>query len=157
MNDHKRSKNRHSGGQSVVEFAVLLPVIFTLFGAAVDIARVYQAWITLESATRDAAEYVATNDTTTSAAQADAKARVCAQMVNISGFAGTASDCSQPNVSVALTVSTTQAGASPKYPIGTATVTATFPFRTFFNYPLFTQNGTLTISSAQTFSIIQGR
>ena len=39
----------------------------------------------------------------------------------------------------------------------TVTVRATLPFRTFFGYPLFTQNGAWTLSSTQSFSILQHR
>ena len=55
-----------SRGQSVAEFALLLPVLLAFLGMTIDFARVYQAWITLESATRDAAEYAATSGTSLS-------------------------------------------------------------------------------------------
>ena len=47
------------GGQSVVEFAILLPLLVALVGLAIDVARVYEAWTGLEAGTRDAAEYLA--------------------------------------------------------------------------------------------------
>src|SRR3954468_8482009 len=100
MNDRIRPHSRRTAGQSLVEFAVLLPVMLTLFGAAVDVARVYQAWITLEASTRDAAEYVATYDTTATGALSDATTRICTQMVNIPGRTGSADPavCTQPAV-----------------------------------------------------------
>ncbi len=160
MNDRIRPHSRRTAGQSLVEFAVLLPVMLTLFGAAVDVARVYQAWITLEASTRDAAEYVATYDTTDTAALSDATTRICTQLVNIPGRTGSASDpavCTQPAVTATVSVSTTATGASTRYPIATANIVATFPFRTLFPYPLFTQNGAWTLTSRHTYSIIQGR
>ena len=132
-----------------------------MVGAAVDIARLYQGWITLEGATRDAAEYAATNDKTSSAASADAQRIVCGQAATLPGFAapaGTPTACTSPSVAVtSYALSTTAAGASTKYPIATVTVTSTLPFRTFFGYPLFTQNGAWNLTSTQTYSIIQGR
>jgi Flp pilus assembly protein TadG len=148
-------------GQSLVEFALILPILLTMLGAAVDIARVYQGWITLEGATRDAAEYAASFDATSGAATSDAQRIVCTQAAALSGFAappGNPTACTSPAVTVSsFSVSTTAAGASVKYPIATVTVTATLPFRTFFGYPLFTQGGAWTLSSTQSFSIVQGR
>jgi Flp pilus assembly protein TadG len=148
-------------GQSLVEFALILPILLTLVGAAVDIARLYQGWITLEGATRDAAEYAATFDPTSAAATSDARRIVCTQAAALPGFAapaGTPTACTSPTVTVSsFSLSTTAAGASTKFPIATVTVTATLPFRTFFGYPLFTQNGAWTLTSTQSFSIVQGR
>jgi Flp pilus assembly protein TadG len=161
MHRRPRSVRRSRRGQSLVEFAVILPLLLTLVGAAVDIARVYQAQITLEGATRDAAEYAATYETTSAAALASATARVCTQMASIPGRVGSPSDpstCTQPAVAVSnFSVSTTATGASTKYPIGTVTVTSTFPFRPLFAYPLITQNGAWTITATETYSVIQGR
>jgi Flp pilus assembly protein TadG len=61
----KRARTR---GQSLVEFALLLPVLLALVGATLDVARLYFAWIGLEAATRDAAQaiasYAGSDDTT---------------------------------------------------------------------------------------------
>jgi Flp pilus assembly protein TadG len=146
--DDTRARTR---GQSIVEFAIILPILLTLFGAAIDIARVYQAWNVLESTTRDAAEYAATNDVTSAAAAADANRIVCTGNGNPVG-------CTSPTVTISsFALSTTAAGASTKYPIATVTVSTSLPFRTFFAYPVFTQEGAWMLSSSQTFSIVQGR
>lgn len=137
--------------------------MLTLVGAAVDVARVYQGWITLESATRDAAESAATKVTVTDAntALTEAKRVICTQTANLAGFAAPAGNptaCTSPSITVSgYSVSTTATGASSTNPIASVTVTATLPFRTFFGYPLFTQNGAWTLTSTQSFSIIQGR
>jgi Flp pilus assembly protein TadG len=153
--------SRRSRGQSLVEFALILPILLTMVGAAVDIARLYQGWITLEGATRDAAEYAATFDSTATTATTDAKRIICTQTASLSGFvapAGNPTACTTPAVSVSsFSVSTTATGASVAHPIATVTITATLPFRTFFGYPLFTQNGAWTLTSNQTYAIIQGR
>jgi Flp pilus assembly protein TadG len=148
-------------GQSLVEFALILPILLTMVGAAIDLARLYQGWITLEGATRDAAEYAATKDATSTAALSDAKTIICTQAATLPGFAapaGQPTNCTSPAVSVTnFSVSTTATGASSTFPIASVTVTATLPFRTFFGYPLFTQNGAWTLTSTQSYSIIQGR
>ena len=152
---------RRPRGQSLVEFALILPILLTMLGAVVDVARMYQGWITLEGAARDAAEYAATFDATSGAATTDAQRIICTQTASLSGFAAPAGNptaCTSPTVTISsFSLSTTAAGASQKYPIATVTVTATLPFRTFFGYPLFTQNGAWTLTSTQSFSIIQGR
>ncbi len=138
-------------GQSLVEFALILPVMLALLGGSIDFARVFRGWIDLQSATRSASEYVATRDTTLSAAQTDAQVMVCAQVTGNSS-------CVSPAVTVSnWSLSTTVTGASPAHPIGTATVTATMPFRTLFAYPFFTQNGAWTIGASVTYSVVQGR
>jgi Flp pilus assembly protein TadG len=145
-------------GQALVEFALLLPILLTLLGAAIDISRVYAAWTTLEAATRDASEQVATDTTitTSGAATTRAQAIVCGQMVGVNGYVAAGSSCSTPNVSVTWSSSTASPGTNLN-PKVTTTVVTTFPFRTFFPYPLFTQGGAWTLSSTQTYTILQGR
>ena len=159
------SRRRKSLGQSLVEFALILPIVLTIMGAAVDMARLYGAWIALEGSTRDAAELVATTDGLTSnyaTASAPARTVVCSQMANIVGFVapdGQPTNCSQPAVTLTWAPPSIDpaVGASERYPVGTATVTATLPFRMLFAYPFLTQDGTWTISSTQTYKIVQGR
>lgn len=137
-------------GQSLVEFALVVPVMLGLFGGAIDLARLYHTWISLEASTRDAAEYAATNDTTYGAAATDAQKVVCSEF-------GQSATCSDPSVSVtSFSLSTTQAGASTSHPIATATIATSTSFRTLFPYPFLSQQ-TLTLSSTRSFSIVQGR
>jgi Flp pilus assembly protein TadG len=152
-------------GQSVTEFALILPVMLAFLGLTLDFARVFQAWITLESATRDAAEAAATNATTTAGALDVAQRTICLQSDNIPGFtrsALTSPDdvqlCAAPTVTiVTFTRSTTAVGASTTYPLGTATVQARMTFAPLLAWPLITQNGTWTITTQESFSIFQGR
>jgi Flp pilus assembly protein TadG len=152
----------------VTEFAIILPLMLAFLGMGIDFARVFQAWITLESATRDAAEAAATDTTVTNSTQALdlAKRTICVQAQNVPGFtrsALTSPDdvelCTAPTVSItSFTISTDPAvGASPTYPMGTAAVQVSLPFRPLFAYPLITQNGTWTIVTTGTFSILRGR
>lgn len=164
--DSARPRPGRARGQSVAEFALLLPVMLAFLGLTIDFARVFQAWITLESATRDAAEYAATNGTGSSDALTKAKKVVCLQAQNIPGFQRSTltspndiEQCLSPTVSVVSWGTTTSgaSGASPTYPIATVTIRATVPFTPLFAYPFLTQNGTWTVTSQQTFSIAQGR
>ena len=49
----------HHRGQSMAEFALVVPILLVLVVAISDFARVFAAGITIESATRDAAEATA--------------------------------------------------------------------------------------------------
>jgi Flp pilus assembly protein TadG len=154
-------RNRMSRGQALAEFALVLPVLITLTGAAMDFARVYQASITLQGATRNAAEFVATRSTDMSAAQTQARRVVCTEMKDLPGFVpgsgGNVATCTAPIVNVtSFSLSTTAPGANSTYPLGTATVYAEFPFRTVIPWP-WLPDGAWDIGTTQTYSVIQGR
>ncbi|HET7677684.1 MAG TPA: TadE/TadG family type IV pilus assembly protein [Candidatus Limnocylindrales bacterium] len=144
----------------MVEFALVLPIMFTVFGACLDFARVYQAWIVLQGATRTGAEMAASSATSASNAQAIAEAQVCTEATGLPGYiAGPGpGQCLQPDANVTFfSRSTTAPGGSTRYPVATVTVTATFPFRTLFSYPLLTSGGTWTLSATESYSVVQGR
>lgn len=56
-----RRPRRGAKGQSLVEFALVAPVMLALMGIAIDGARLYFSYVKLESAARDAAQYVASD------------------------------------------------------------------------------------------------
>jgi len=140
-----RGLRTRSRAQSLVEFALILPILLTLTGTAVDISRVYGVWVTLEGATRDAAEQVASDVTVTSQAGAVTRARtiLCGQLVYTAGFAapvGNPAACTSPSLTVTWTSSTVAPGTL-RNPLITVKVESHLDFRTLFAYPLFTQNG----------------
>ena len=149
----------------MTEFALLLPVLLGFLGLTIDFARVYQAWITLESATRDAAELAATTAASSATATTMARKTVCLQAQNVPGFTRSAlaspsdiEQCTAPVVTVVtFNLSTTAPGASTPYPIGTATVESRLPFSPIVAWPFITQNGTWTIVTRATFSVAQNR
>lgn len=154
-------KQRRSLGQSLVEFALILPILLTLTGAAIDVSRVFGVWVTLESATRDAAEQVASDVTVTNQSQADTrgKAILCSQLASTAGFSappGAPTACTSPSATVTW-VSSSAAPGTARNPVVTVTVTSSLQFRTLFPYPLFTQGGAWTLNSTQKYEILQGR
>ena len=157
-------------GQSLVEFSVVLPVLLAIVGIVIDASRVYQAWTNLESATRDAAQYLATSSTdptspdyTTQGVNSDGKAAYI--LTEATGFTftrsptqGTLTDCSQPQVTTTYSTDTSDAsGGTASNPAGTARVLACLPFRTLFAYPFLTTNGSWIVRSDRSYTILVGR
>ena len=58
---HAGARRGRGTGQSLVEFALILPILLALTGMAIDASRVYVQWIDLESGARDAAQYIASD------------------------------------------------------------------------------------------------
>ena len=54
-------RRRSLQGQSLVELALILPVVILIVAAAVDLGRVYFSWVNLTSAARVGAAYAASN------------------------------------------------------------------------------------------------
>jgi Flp pilus assembly protein TadG len=165
----RRSRHGHRG-QSLVEFAVVLPVLLAIVGVLIDAARVYGLWTSLESATRDAAQYLATSSTDPTSADytwpgenADNKAAyiltvatgyTVERSLTVDEFA----TCDVPQVTTTYTEDTTIAnGGTVSNPIGTATVTACVPFRTLFSYPFLTTDGAFVLRTERTMSVVVGR
>jgi len=159
-----------AGGQSLVEFAIILPVLLGFVGVTIDVARLYQAWTNLESATRDAAQYLATSNTdplaadhTTQGNDSDSKAMYILQVATGTSFSrsltqGNLDSCSQPRLSTTYSESTaSSAGGSTAFPVGTAKVMSCMPFRTLFGYPFVTIDGYWTLRSEREVKSIVGR
>jgi Flp pilus assembly protein TadG len=130
----------------------VVPVLLLLAGVGIDFSRLYNYWIDLESATRDAAEYAATNTLNQGDAWTEAKRIVCGQF-------GKGPTCTDPAVaSPYFTMATDSAsGGSSDYPVVTVGVTSTTTFRTIVPYPGLTNGGVVTLTSSRKYSIIHGR
>jgi Flp pilus assembly protein TadG len=167
-------------GQSLVEFALVVPILFALIGVLLDFSRVFSVWVNLESATRDAAQYVATDpgyttsggyydtsDTTsycasypcTSAPSSDAKTVLDREVGRTFTKSSSQTTCTGPTVWAVLSSPSTNTadGGSAAYPMAQATVTACMSFQPLFSYPLLTQNGSWTIRSERSFKVLVGR
>lgn len=152
------SRRRSTRGQSLVEMALILPFLLAFAGAAADFARVYQASMTLESAVRNAAEYVATNSANATAATTDARRVVCLESVRIPGFtAGTGTlpneNCTAPAVTTSGFAITTVASGDQ---MGTVHVHASLAFNTLAPYPFLPHDG-WTLQADSTYSVLRNR
>jgi Flp pilus assembly protein TadG len=142
--------------------ALILPFLLAFAGGATDLARAYQAWLTIESASRNAAEYVATTSADATAALTDARHVVCQESQTAPGFnQGSPPDailnCTQPVVTVpSFAISTAQTGATVANPIATAHVRVTLPFNTLFPYPFVPHDG-WTLTADATYAVVRGR
>lgn len=154
-------RHRSPRGQALVEFAILLPLLAALAGGAIDFARVYQASMALQSATRNGAESAASSTATQSAAQTEAQRVVCTETQRLPGFVagsgGSVPTCTAPNVRVtAYTYSATGSGFSASYPLVSTTVRSELDFSLLIPWPLIS-DGSWTLSSEQSYSVVQNR
>jgi len=56
--DRSRSRSR---GQALVELAIILPILLVIVGAAIDLGRLFTAYVSIENAAKEGAFYGATN------------------------------------------------------------------------------------------------
>jgi Flp pilus assembly protein TadG len=59
----RRRWHRRSSGQALAEFAIIAPLFFLLIFGFVDMARMYQSWVTIQHAAREGARYGVTGRT----------------------------------------------------------------------------------------------
>lgn len=157
-------------GQSLVEFSVVLPVLLAIVGIVIDASRLYSAWTNLESATRDAAQYLAkssvdplSEDYTTEGLDSDTKAIYLLNGATGVSFTrsetqGTLTDCDQPQLTTTFaTDPALSGGGSSAYPASTATVRVCMRFQTMFPYPFLGDGGSFTLSSEREMTLIVGR
>lgn len=146
-------------GQALVELAIVLPILLAFAGITVDFGRAYSAQMTLESATRMAAEWVAGTATSEEAALAEARTRICDELDGVIGYVDgdTPGSCEQPEVDVlSYTRSSTAPGASAFYPLGSVTVEARLPFQMLMPWP-WLDRGTWELRATESFQVLQGR
>jgi hypothetical protein len=58
-----RRRNGRERGQTLAEFAIAAPIFFLLVFGFVDVARLYQSWVTIQHAAREGARYGVTGRT----------------------------------------------------------------------------------------------
>lgn len=105
--DVRRSRR----GQSVVEFALLAPILIFLVMAIVDLARVYTTSIDVESAAREAADYgtfgsqkwnPAVYSLPTDGTEAKMRLRACVAASKLPDYVGPDDSCTNPVVTYEL-------------------------------------------------------
>ena len=90
-------------GQSVVEFALILPLVLVLLLAIVDFARLYTTILTVESAAREAADYGAfhwyqwQDSPTATTTAAEMNRRACVAISNLPEYTSSGGTCMDPS------------------------------------------------------------
>lgn len=103
-------------GQSVVEFALVLPLMLILLMATIDFARVYTTMMSIESAAREAADYGTTlgagkwqSGTPMDTTVAEMQRRACVAASDLPDYADPDSDpatgCTNPSFAYCMTAS----------------------------------------------------
>jgi hypothetical protein len=99
---------RRSSGQSVVEFALIAPLMVILVLAVIDMARIYTTMLTVESAAREAADYgtfgsqrwdPAFYDVPTTGTKDQMWRRACVAAKNLPDYVGPDTACTNPTFS----------------------------------------------------------
>ncbi|HET7828162.1 MAG TPA: PKD domain-containing protein [Candidatus Limnocylindrales bacterium] len=148
-------RRRHrSRGQSLVEFALVLPVFLLLLLIGVDFGRVFFSTIQLGNAVREAANYGATNpiDTVGMLARANRERNVQGQGGELATLTGAnlATACAAPNgTTMACALSPGGGGAGNTL---TVTLNSPFSFLTPFINGFF--GGSLTLRSSATVAVL---
>lgn len=111
MPTKSRFARRHSRGQSVVEFALVLPLLVILMIAIIDLARVYTTLLSVESAAREAADFasfgsqkwnVAVYSALPDGTEAKMERRACVAASDLPDYAGPDDNCTNPTFSYKL-------------------------------------------------------
>lgn len=98
-------------GQSVVEFALVLPLLLVILLAVADFARVYTTMLSVESAAREAADFGTFGaerwrpDSYATYTVPEMQRRVCVATKNLAEYAGPDEDCGNPTMTYCLTPS----------------------------------------------------
>jgi hypothetical protein len=130
-------RRRHQEAQSVVEFALVLPLMLVLLMAIFDLSRIYTTMMSVESAAREAADY----GTTLGAGKwqvgapmdgtvAEMQKRACVAASDLPDYQDSDGDpatgCTNPSFAYCLT---TSIGGTCTYPIDPTAATCDDPLR----------------------------
>ena len=138
---------RRLGGQSLVEFALTLPVVMLILLFGLDFGRVFLGWVTLNNAVREGANYAALNPTAWQGAgdpslQAEYARLITAESAGI--------NCTLPSP---LPAPTFTGGTSIGAP---ATVSITCGFKLITPFIGAIVGNTVNVSSSATFPVRSG-
>ncbi len=146
------TSSKHRGaargnGQSVAEFALILPIMLLLALAIGDFGRVYASIISIEAGAREAADYGAFSPQNWEASEvatteAEMMRRACTAVRHLPDYVGAAdgSTCTSPDVTWQLEHSSGPATPSAcansnLVPPCTVRVTLTYEFETLIRFP----------------------
>lgn len=98
-------------GQSVVEFALILPIMLVIILAVLDLSRIYTTMLTVESAAREAADFgtfgsqkwnVAVYNAGPDGTEAKMRQRACVAASALPEYVGPDDSCTNPSFSYQL-------------------------------------------------------
>ena len=146
-------EDQRSRGQSLVELALILPVVLLLTLIAIDFGRVYLGWVNLQNMARVAANYASNNPTAWATNDTTAKATYQNQI---------RADAKQNNCALPL-VSGVQTAPDPTFTPSTdlggnaqVQLSCTFRILTPIISNIIGTGGNLTVSASSTFPIKSG-
>jgi Flp pilus assembly protein TadG len=160
-------RHRNERGQSIVEFALVLPLMMIILLAIIDFGRIYTTMMTVESAAREGADFATTlgaehwDPATYTITEAEMERRSCVAASNLPDYVGDAISCTNPSFDYCLT--TTSGGPCLPYdptagcenpdrvPPCLVTVTLTYDFHLFA--PVVGLPTTLTFDRDSTFAM----
>ena len=106
-----RSARDGTRGQSIVEFALTLPLLLLLMLGILDLARIYTTMLSVESAAREAADFgafgsqkwnVAVYNALPDGTEAKMQRRACVAASDLPDYVGPDDACTNPSFSYAL-------------------------------------------------------
>jgi Flp pilus assembly protein TadG len=111
-----RNRGRGERGQSVVEFAIVVPVMLLILLGIADLGRIYTTMMNVESAAREAADFGTTlgaahwDAATIDATRTEMERRACVASSNLPDYSGddpsgTVVTCSNPSFGYCVTTS----------------------------------------------------
>lgn len=160
--DQQVCPRTHQLGQSLTEFAMILPVLMVLVLAIGDFARWYSTAITIESAAREAADFGAFSASNWSTinipgTEQGMRERACTAASTLSGYQGDpvgtpAMTCTNPSFAYVIDPAAPfDCSNNANDPPCQLTVTLTYQFDLFIPVPLFPSS--ITFSRDSTFAV----
>lgn len=99
----KKLSQRHESGQSLVEFALVLPILLALLCGIIDFGWLYYNQITLNNAAREGARYAVIHYDPSVNWKQDAESRMLDTMVGVNSATAIVSDPVEQQITASVT------------------------------------------------------
>jgi Flp pilus assembly protein TadG len=161
-------RRRRQRGQSVTEFALVLPILLALMLGVIDFARLFNTMISVEAAAREAADYStlypwqwdpAGSPSNIDKTVAGMRARACAAVKHLPEFQGSDDNCTNPNFSYVIDAAPAGVNANQCHTVPrlstpcNITVTLTYTFDMVTPVSIIGLPNSLTFQRSSTFAI----